>query len=47
MFYIVESDNQIEKLKSYGKKGYVEVISNNDNIHPKLSTTVSLYIRPL
>ena len=47
MFYIVESDNQIEKLKSYGKKGYVEVISNNDNIHPKLSTTVALYIRPL
>ena len=47
MFYIVESDSQIEKLKSYGKSGYVEIISNNDYIHPKLSTTVALYIRPL
>ena len=41
MFYIVESDSQIEKLKSYGKSGYVEIISNNDYIHPKLSTTVA------
>ena len=48
MFYIVESEEQIERLKSYGiNKGYVEVISNNDNLHPKLSTTVALYIRPL
>ena len=48
MFYIVESDQQIEMLKSYGGKGgYVEVISSNDNYHPILTKTVAVYLRPL
>ena len=38
MFYIVESDDQLELLKSYGKNGgYIEIIPNNDNLHPKLA----------
>lgn len=48
MFYIVESQGQIDLLKDLGKKGgYVEVISSNDNYHPLLTTTVAIYIRPL
>ena len=48
MFYIVESEEQIEFLKKLGEKGgYVEVISSNDNYHPLLTTTVAVYLRPL
>jgi len=48
MFYIVESEEQIELLKKLGKKGgYVEVISSNDNYHPLLTSTVAIYLRPL
>lgn len=48
MFYIVESQGQIDLLKDLGKKGgYVEVISSNDNYHPLLTTTVAVYLRPL
>ena len=48
MFYIVESDDQLELLKSYGKNGgYIEIIPNNDNLHPKLASTVAVYLRPL
>lgn len=48
MFYIVESDSQIDQLTSYASQGaYVEVISSNDNYHPILTFTVAVYIRPL
>ena len=48
MFYIVESEEQLEELRALGGKGcFVEVISGNDNYHPKLSSTVAVYIRPL
>ncbi len=48
MFYIVESERQLKVLESYGKYGgYIEVIPNNNNIHPKLATTVAVYLRPL
>jgi hypothetical protein len=48
MFYIVESQGQIDLLKDLGKKGgYVEVISSNDNYHPLLTATVAVYLRPL
>lgn len=48
MFYIVESDDQIDQLKSYASQGaYVEVICSNDNYHPILTSTVAVYIRPL
>ena len=48
MFYIVESDAQMNYLCALSRKGcFVEVISGNDNYHPKLSSTVAVYIRPL
>ena len=48
MFYIVESQDQIDRLKGYANQGaYVEVISSNDNYHPILTYTVAVYIRPL
>jgi hypothetical protein len=48
MFYIIETDEQIQLVKNLGRKGgYVEVISSNDNYHPLLTHTVAVYIRPL
>lgn len=48
MFYIVESDSQIERLQKLGKLGgYVDVISSNNLVHPKLTSTVAVYIRPI
>ena len=48
MFYIVESDQQLDILKSYSEKGaYIKVISSNDNYHPLLTKTIAVYLRPL
>ena len=48
MFYIVESDNQIQRLKEFiDEKVYLEVISSNYNFHPKLNYTVAIYLRPI
>lgn len=48
MFYIVESQDQIDRLKGYANQGaYVEVISSNDSFHPILTYTVAVYIRLL
>ncbi len=48
MFYIVESDEQLARLQKLGVNGgYVEVISSNDLYHPKLTSTVAVYIRPI
>ena len=48
MFYIVESNEQLTLLESYSKKGgFVEVISSHDYYHPKLTSTVAVYLRPL
>lgn len=48
MFYIVESDQQLEILKSYSEEGgYIKVISSNDNYHPILTKTIAVYLRPL
>lgn len=48
MFYIVESQDQLDRLTGYANQGaYVEVISTNDYYHPILTTTVAVYIRPL
>ena len=48
MFYIVENKQQLDRLRSYPDTDvYVDVISSNDNFHPKLTTTVAVYIRPL
>ena len=48
MFYIVESDQQLDILKGYSEKGaYIKVISSNDNYHPLLTKTIAVYLRPL
>ena len=48
MFYIVEQDSKLESLQRLAKLGlYVDVISSNDLYHPKLSSTVAVYARPL
>ena len=48
MFYIVEQESKLESLQRLSKLGlYVDVISSNDLYHPKLTTTVAIYIRPI
>lgn len=48
MFYIVEQDSKLESLQRLSKLGlYVDVVSSNDLYHPKLTSTVAVYVRPL
>ena len=48
MFYIVEQDNKLESLEKLVRLGvYVNVISTNNLYHPKLTSTVAVYIRLL
>ena len=48
MFYIVEQDSKLESLQRLSKLGlYVDVISSNDLYHPKLTSTVAVYVRPV
>lgn len=48
MFYILETDTQLNRIKSLARLGgYVDIISSNNNYHPKLSFTVAIYIRPI
>ena len=48
MFYIVEQESKLENLQRLSKLGlYVDVISSNDLYHPKLTSTVAVYIRPI
>ena len=48
MFYIVESEKQLQRLRdlAYLESCYVEVVTTNDNIHPALTSVVAVYIRP-
>ena len=48
MFYIVEQESKLESLERLVKLGvYVEVISSNDHYHPKLTSTIAVYIRSI
>ena len=48
MFYIVESDQQLDYLCALGRdEAYIEIISENDRYHSILTGTVAVYIRPL
>tara|TARA_R110000803_G_scaffold210833_1_gene284116 strand:- start:3894 stop:5222 length:1329 start_codon:yes stop_codon:yes gene_type:complete len=48
MFYIIESEDQLERVRSScNTPTYVDVIPTNDNYHPKLSNTVAIYLKPL
>jgi len=48
MFYIVDNDEQIQKLiDASHSEAFVEVITKNDNIHPKINEIILVYYRPL
>lgn len=48
MFYIVEQESKLINLQRLSKLGlYVDVISSNDLYHPKLTSTIAVYIRPV
>lgn len=47
MFYIAETEEQLQRLEKLGKfGGYVEVISTNDHYHPKFTSAIAVYLRP-
>ena len=46
MFYIVEQESKLTSLENLVRLGvYVDVISTNNEYHPKLTSTVAVYIR--
>tara|TARA_R110000744_G_scaffold9610_1_gene30538 strand:+ start:5855 stop:7180 length:1326 start_codon:yes stop_codon:yes gene_type:complete len=46
VFYIIEEEHKLENLERLMKLGaYVDVVSSNDEFHPKLTSTVAVYIR--
>ena len=48
MFYITETDQQLNRLQALSRLGaFVYIISSNDYYHPQLTSTVAVYIRPL
>jgi len=48
VFYISETDHQLERLQNLGRLGaFIQVISSNDNYHPKLANTLAVYVRPI
>jgi hypothetical protein len=48
VFYIVEQEEKLKNLESLIRLGaYVDVVSSNDLYHPKLNSTVAVYIRLL
>lgn len=48
MFYIVENEKNLKRLSELGKYGcFLDVITTNDNFHPKLSDLVAVYVHPL
>ena len=48
MFYILESEEQLNRLETIGRLGgLVHIIPSNFDYHPKLVDTTAVYIRPL
>ena len=48
MFYIVEEEDKLVSLEKLIRLGaYVDVISSNNDYHPKLTFSVAVYIRLL
>ena len=48
MFYIVEQESKLNNLQNLAKLGlYVDIVSSNDMYHPKLTSTIAAYIRPV
>ena len=48
MFYIVEQEEKLISLEKLARLGvYVDIIPTNNYFHPKLSSTVAIYLRLL
>ena len=48
MFYIVEEEKSLQRLENLAKLGlYIDVITSNDLYHPKLTSTIAVYLRPI
>ena len=48
MFYIVEQESKLKNLENLVRLGvYVDIIPANENYHPKLNSTVAVYLRLL
>ena len=48
MFYIIEKNNSLEAIQKLIRLGcYVDIIPTNFNYHPKLTSTVAVYIKLL
>jgi hypothetical protein len=48
VFYIIEDKDKLDRLENLVRLGcYVDVITSNNNYHPKLSSIVAVYIRLL
>ena len=48
MYWLVEDTEQLKVFYNSGyKQAYIEIISNNDSIHPAINDLCAVYIRPL
>ena len=48
MYYLIEDLEQLKRFYNSGyRKAYIEIISNNDRIHPAINDLCAVYIRPL
>ena len=48
MFYISETDSQLQFLENAGKQGvFILPIPDSFQLHPKLAKTIAVYVRPL
>src|SRR5574344_121210 len=47
MYFILETEDQLSRLERVGGECYIELVTTNDNFHPKLTGLVGVYIRPL
>ena len=48
MYWLIEDLDQLKRFYNSGyRKAYIEIISNNDRIHPAVNDLCAVYIRPL
>ena len=48
MYWLVEDLEQLKRFYNSGyRKAYIEIISNNDRVHPAINDLCAVYIRPL
>ena len=45
MYYLIETQDQLDRFfKDEGNECYLQFITNNDEVHPKLQSLCALYI---